>query len=105
MQELRPHSFTGDRGDHWGSGQAGAAPPVDAPLGINLQDGGVLGIVVLHLRVGKLSTVDVDDNGGAARALPGGCQTPDLPGIPPGGAPWDSEDVGATAHLPGGLSF
>lgn len=87
MYELRPHSITRD-GGQWpgrGSGQAGAAPPVDAPLGVNLQDGGVLGVIVLHLRVGKLSTVDVDNNGGAAGALPGGCQTPDLPGIPPGG--------------------
>lgn len=74
------------------SGRAGAAPPVDAPLRVDLQDGGVISVVVLHLRVGKLGTVDVDDNGGAARALPRGRQTPDLPGIPPGGAQGDSQE-------------
>lgn len=82
-----------DRGDPWASEQSWGDSPVDAPLGVDLQDGGVLGIVVLHLRVGKLSTVDIDDDGGAARALTGGCQTPDLPGIPPGGAQCDSQDM------------
>lgn len=98
-------SIPWDEGDLWTSGWAGAAPPIDAPLGVNLQDGGVLGIVVRHLGVGKLSTIDVDDNGDITRAHSGGRQTPYLPGIPPGGARWDSEDVGATAHLPGRLSF
>ena len=82
-----------------------AALPVDAPLRVNLQYGGVLSIVVFHLRVGKLSTVDVDDDGGTSRALPGGCQTPDLPRIPPEGARWDSENMRGAAHLPGSLSF
>lgn len=81
------------------------APPVDAPFRVNLQDGRVLSIVVLHFGVGELSTVDVDDDGGTTRALPRGCQTPDLPGIPPGGARLDSEDVGAGIRLPGGLNI
>lgn len=62
------------------------APPVDAPLRVDPQDGGVLGVVVLHLGVGELGAVDVDNDGSAARALPGGCQAPDLTGVPPGGA-------------------
>lgn len=62
-----------------------AGPPADAPLRVNLEDGGVLRVIILHFRVGELSAVDVYDNGGAARALPRGCQAPDLSGIPPGG--------------------
>lgn len=85
-----------------GSGRGGGAQvaplPVDAPLGINLQDSGVLCVVVLDLRIGELSTVDIDDDGGTARALPRGCQAPDLPGIPPGGAS-GSEHASARAHL------
>lgn len=73
-------------------GGRGGHPPVDAPLGVDPQDGGVLGVVVSDLGVGELSAVDVDDNGGTAGALPGGRQASDLPGIPP-------EDAGAGAHL------
>ena len=86
----------GDRGAQgtWdgGRGVQGGLPPVDAPLRVNPQDGGVLGVVVFDLGIGELSAVDVDDDGGTAGALPGGRQASDLPGIPP-------EDAGAGAHL------
>lgn len=85
----------GGRGVQGGQdGGPGGLPPVDAPLGVDPQDGGVLGVVIFDLGVGELSAVDVDDNGGTAGALPGGRQASDLPGIPP-------EDAGAGAHLRG----
>lgn len=58
--------------------------PVDAPLGINLLDGGVLCVVVLHLRVAQLGAVDADEDGGAAGGVPGGRPAPDLAGASPG---------------------
>lgn len=85
----------GGRGVQGGQdGGPGGLPPVDAPLGVDPQDGGVLSVVIFDLGVGELSAVDVDDNGGTAGALPGGRQASDLPGIPP-------EDAGAGAHLRG----
>jgi len=58
--------------------------PVDAPLGIDLLDGGVLRVVVLHLRVAQLCPVDVDEDGGAAGGVPRGGPAPDLAGASPG---------------------
>lgn len=58
--------------------------PVDAPLGINLLDGGVLRVVVLHLWVAQLGAVDVDEDGGATGGVPGGRPAPDLAGASPG---------------------
>lgn len=75
------------RGRQWGDSSGTLVDwflPVDAPLGVDAQDGRVLGVVVLHLRVGELGTVDVDDNGGAARVLPRGCQAADLSRVSPG---------------------
>lgn len=68
-------SVGGHRGD---SGFTAGLLPVDAPLGVDLQDSRVFSIVVLHLGVGELGTVDVDNNRGAARSLPGRCQAADL---------------------------
>lgn len=71
----------------WGMGRCSwhtALPPVDAPLRVDPQDSGVFSVVVLHLRVGELGTVDVDNNRGAARGLPGWCQAADLSRVPPG---------------------
>lgn len=60
------------------SGSTAGLPPVDAPLKVDPQDSRVFSIVVLHLGVGELGTVDVDNNRGTARGLPGRCQAADL---------------------------
>lgn len=64
--------------------QAPCNSPVDAPFRINLLDGGVLCVVVLHLRVAQLCPVDVDEDGGAAGGVPRGGPAPDLTGASPG---------------------
>lgn len=98
MQEPHPVS-AGTTQHRWGLGGSRWAvgeghPPVDAPLRVDLEDGGILRVVVLHLRVGELSAVDVDDNGGTAGALPRGRQTPDFSRIPPREARRGGEDTG-----------
>lgn len=64
--------------------QAPCNSPVDAPFRINLLDGGVLCVVVLHLWVAQLCPVDVDEDGGAARGVPWGGPAPNLTGASPG---------------------
>lgn len=58
-------------------------PPVYAPLGIDLLDGRVLCVVVLHLRVAQLCPVDVDEDGGPTRSVARGGLAADLTGTSP----------------------
>lgn len=68
--------------------------PVDAPLGIDLLDGGVLRVVVLHLRVAQLCPVDVDEDGRAAGGVTRGGPAPDLAGASPGAKTRDPSVLG-----------
>lgn len=75
---LERNSLTQSGGAGGASGFTVGLLPVDAPLGVDPQDSRVFSIVVLHLGVGELGTVDVDNNRGAARSLPRWCQASDL---------------------------
>lgn len=68
--------------------------PVDAPLGIDFLDSGVLRVVVLHLRVAQLCPVDVDEDGGAARGVSRGGPAPDLTGASPGAEIHNPSELG-----------
>lgn len=60
--------------------------PGDAPVGLDLQDGGIVGVVELHLRVPQLGGVDVHHDRRGSWRESGRGHTHDLLRSPPGGA-------------------